>query len=347
MHHMIQRAAQAKLQEVASWMRIAIVSGPRQAGKTTLLRQYQSDHGGTFITLDDQQILEQVLNDPVTFAQSGARPLLIDEVQRGGDHLVRAIKLAVDENQERNQFVLAGSTQFLAIPTLSESLAGRVGFINLWGLSVAERCGYTGNFCDLAFNDPAAFVDSNSHWQRKDYIKAVIQGGYPELLPMPATANARHTWFTGYLTTIVERDISSFAEIERISALQAILKLVAARAGSLVVQSDLARSLQFNRETVRNYLGYLELVFLLATIPSWSNNLSSRIARTPKTYVTDSGLAAHLLGVEAQALATPGHSALGGLLETFVLSEIMKLQSVADTPFEIHHYRERDDREID
>ncbi|MGH7883901.1 MAG: ATP-binding protein, partial [Candidatus Dormibacteraceae bacterium] len=241
----------------------------------------------------------------------------------------------------------AGSTQFLAIPTLSESLAGRVGFINLWGLSVAERCGYTGNFCDLAFNDPAAFVDSNSHWQRKDYIKAVIQGGYPELLPMPATANARHTWFTGYLTTIVERDISSFAEIERISALQAILKLVAARAGSLVVQSDLARSLQLNRETVRNYLGYLELVFLLATIPSWSNNLSSRIARTPKTYVTDSGLAAHLLGVEAQALATPGHSALGGLLETFVLSEIMKLQSVADTPFEIHHYRERDDREID
>jgi len=146
---------------------------------------------------------------------------------------------------------------------------------------------------------------------------------------------------------VVNRDISEFAEIGKARAIPRLLGLVAARSGSPLVLSDLARSADLDRTTARNYLTYLDTVFLTVEVPPWSTNLTSRLSKTPKTFVTDSGLAAHLLGVSAPDLLRVGHPALGGLVETFVLTELMKLKAVSQTAVTIWQFRERDGREVD
>lgn len=347
MFELLPRSAEPLLREIVSSMRGVVVGGPRQSGKTTLVRQFQSRYGGTFVTLDDEQVLAAVRRDPVTFVNTGSRPLIIDEVQHGGDPLIRAIKLAVDAHREPGQFVLSGSAQFLTIPTLSESLAGRIGLLDLWTLSTAERVGGSTDFCDAAFTRPETLIGAASGWTRESYVDAIVAGGYPELLGFAPGSRARSTWYTGYLTTVIERDIGGFADVGQVAMVRKVLALVAARLGGLLVHTDFAKELQLNRATVHNYLRYLEMVYLVAQVPAWSANLSAKVAKTPRVYVTDSGLAANLINVNTDALLEPGHAALGGLLETFVLAELMKLRTVSETPFEIHHYRDRDGREVD
>jgi uncharacterized protein len=130
-------------------------------------------------------------------------------------------------------------------------------------------------------------------------------------------------------------------------AIPKVLGLVAARSGSPMVHADIARALAASPDTIRNYLAYLEIVFLTATVPAWSGNLTSKITKTPKVFATDSGLAAHLLRVTADSLRGPGHPALGGLLETFVFSELVKLQAASETGFNIYHLRDRSGAEVD
>src|SRR3984957_8411838 len=156
MADLVPRIAQGLLDELTSALRIVIVNGPRQSGKTTMLRQYQRAHGGSYRTLDNRQDQEAALADPVAFAVDGESPRLIDEGHLGGDCLVRAIKIAVDEDPRPGRFILSGSSRFLTIPTLSESLAGRAGFVDLWPLSMAEATGGAADFLDRVFHDPAS-----------------------------------------------------------------------------------------------------------------------------------------------------------------------------------------------
>jgi uncharacterized protein len=346
MTELVTRMAQGLLDDLASALRIVIVNGPRQSGKTTMLKQFQRTHGGSYRTLDNRQDATAAQDDPVTFALEGDRPRLIDEVHRGGDWLIRAIKIAVDEDPRPGQFVLSGSSRFLTVPTLSESLAGRAVFIDLWPLSVSERTGGPTGFLDIAFQDPAAVAAADSTWSREAYIEVITDGGFPEVLSLSRHV-ARRAWYDSYVTTVVNRDISDFAEIDKAHAIPRVLSLIAARSGSPLVLSDIARSADLNRATTRNYLSYLDTVFLTTEIGAWSTNLTSRLAKTPKAYVTDSGLAAHLLGTSKTDLMRTGHPALGNLAETFVLTELMKLKTVTDTSVSIWQLREQDGKEVD
>lgn len=346
MTELVPRLAQGLLDELVSALRVVIVNGPRQSGKTTLLKKYQHTHGGTYRTLDDRQAQQAAVADPAAFAAEGSPPRLIDEVHRGGDWLVRAIKIAVDEDPRPGQFILSGSSRFLTVPTLSESLAGRAAFVDLWPLSMTERSGGPGDFVSRLFRDPASLRDRESTWTREDYARAICAGGYPEALGLTSGV-ARRAWFDGYLTTIINRDISDFAEIGKIRGIPQLLGLVAARSGTPLVISDLARSAELDRKTVQTYLTYLDTVFLTAEVPCWSTNLTSRLSKTPKAFLTDSGLAAHLLGVTESDLRQVGHPALGALAETFVFTELLKLRSISEVPFTIYQFRERDGREID
>jgi len=339
-------AAEKRLDDLATWLRVVIVNGPRQSGKTTLLTQYRERHKGTYVTLDDTFQLEQARLDPMTFVEQGEPPLMIDEVQRGGDALVRAVKMVVDQRQQRGQFILSGSAKFLTIPTLSESLAGRAGFQELWPLSMSELTGGPAGFIDQIFTEPSRAVSGASPWRRDDYLDAITRGGYPEAVTIPV-APARRAWYDGYLDTVITRDIGDFASVQNGGALRRALALLAARSGSVLVGADLARSLQISAETTRNYLAYLEMVFLTLTIPAWSTNLTSKIAKSPKVFVTDSGLASHLLRASPASLKPVGHPALGGLLETFVLSELNKLRAISETDVLIHHLRDRQGAEVD
>ena len=347
MADLVPRMAQGLLDELATSLRVVIVNGPRQSGKTTMLRQYQAAHGGSYRTLDNRQDQEAAIADPVAFADYGQRPRLIDEVHRGGDWLIRAIKMAVDSDPSPGQFILSGSSRFLTVPTLSESLAGRAAFVDLWPLSVAERTGGPPDFISRLFAATGQRLDDReSRWTRDDYIRVICEGGFPEVIPF-TSAVARRAWYDGYLTTVINRDISEFADIGRASAIPRLLGLVAARSGSPLVVADLARSTDLDRATTRNYLTYLENVYLTVELAPWSTNLTKRLSKTPKAFVTDSGLAAHLLGVSAPDLERVGHPALGGLLETFVLTELLKLAAVSPVPVSVWQLREGEDREID
>ncbi|MGH3320494.1 MAG: ATP-binding protein [Streptosporangiaceae bacterium] len=345
MTELVPRLAAHRLHELMGALRVVVVNGPRQAGKTTLLRSCHRDLGGEFRTLDDPDTVATAREDPMSFVQAAERPLVIDEVQRGGDPLVRAVKIAVDEDTSRGQFVLSGSTNFLTVPTLSESLAGRAGFVELWPFCVAERAGDDGGFCDQLFDDPRSLL-RRSPWTRDEYIDLVCLGGYPEVLEIDSEVG-RRGWFDGYLATVVARDVAGFAQVHRTQAVPDILALAAARSGSPFVAADVARALEMSAVTVRNYVAYLETVYLLTTVPAWSTNLASKVTKAAKLYLTDSGLACHLLGADRDALRRPGHPALGPLVETFVLAELRKLLGWTDTALTVRHFRDRDGREVD
>src|SRR5262249_9078475 len=158
---------------------------------------------------------------------------------------------------------------------------------------------------------------------------AVCAGGYPEAVRLGRARN-RSIWYRGYLDTVISRDLQQFVDIQRRHVLPQLLELVASRSGTPLVAADLADSLAVSAATVRNYLSYLDPVLLVGQVRAWSSsNFSHRVTRSPKAFVTDSGLAAHLLGVDQQALLRPGHPAMGGLFETFVHAELLKLASFA------------------
>jgi predicted AAA+ superfamily ATPase len=196
------------------------------------------------------------------------------------------------------------------VPTLSESLAGRAAFVDLWPLSMAEVTGGPADFLSRVFSEPAALRGAESAWTRDEYIRAICLGGYPEARGLRSQI-ARSAWYDGYLTTVINRDISDFAEIGKVRAIPRLLGLVAARAGSPLVVADLARSADLDRATVRNYLTYLDTVFLTTEVLPWSTNLNSRLSKTPEVFLADSGLAAHLVGASEADLRRVGHRRSG------------------------------------
>jgi len=343
---LIPRAASDRLRELAEALRIVIINGPRQAGKTTLLELFHADRGGTLRSLDDADMRRAASADPVAFTQQRPRPLIIDEVQRGGDALVLAIKRASDTDRSRGQFILSGSSRFLTIPTLSESLAGRAVFVDLWPLSAAERFGAPSDFIDQFFTQPDGLLGQESAWTRREYLELLCSGSYPEVASQRSDL-ARRAWFDAYVDAVAVKDVREFAHVAQITALPQLLELIAARSGSTMVLRDLGEALGVTHTTARTYLSYLETVFIVEELTSWSGNMSARVTKMPKAYLTDSGMAAHLLQVSPDDLMQVGHPALGGLLETFVFTELIKLRALTTRGFRLYHYRDRDQREID
>ena len=222
MVEVVPRTAERQLADYSADFRVVVVNGPRQAGKTTLLRLHQRRSGGEFRSLDDPEMLRAATADPIAFARDAPRPLHIDEVQRAGDPLVRAVKMAVDEDWAPGQFILSGSTRFLTVPTLSESLAGRAGLIELWPLSMAERTRSPANFIDQVFSNHDSLRGAVSSWSRSQYLRAICEGGYPEVLRM-RTSGTRRGWFDSYLDTVIQRDMLEFAQIQQAHAVPKLL----------------------------------------------------------------------------------------------------------------------------
>jgi uncharacterized protein len=344
---LVARFALRRLDMLAGAFRVVIVNGPRQSGKTTLLGLFRDAHGGSLRSLDHEQTFAAAVADPPEFARYGAKPVIIDEVQRAGDPLVLAIKYIVDQNNDPGQFVLAGSSRFLTVPTLSESLAGRAAFVELWPFAAAERAGVTVDLATMLIDEPRQMLGADSStWTRADYLDLITSGGFPEAVRMPV-GPVRRAWFEGYLQTVIQRDVRQFADIQHASLVPRLLSMLAARAGSPAVITDLARGVELNQVTTRNYLSYLDIVFLTMAVPAWSTNLTTKAAKASKTYLTDTGLAAHLMDVEKEALEQPGHPAVGPLVETLVCTELAKLLAHQDRGVALRYFRDRDGREVD
>ncbi len=344
---LLLRHVSGVLEECIHDFRVTIVNGPRQAGKTTVLQQLHTRLGGAFVTLDDAAERAAVRADPSGYLAAMPRPLFVDEVQRGGNDLVLAIKAAVDHEQRRGAFVLSGSTRFLTVPNLSESLAGRAALVELWPFSVAERIGVPSTFVDQVFTEPGALLTvAPVAVSRHEYLRLCCTGGFPEVTGL-ASARSRSRWFSSYLTTVTQREVLDLARIRHAELLPRMFRLLAALTAQELNVTALARDLGIDDNTVRAYLPLLETVFLLHQLPAWSRNLTARVKRRPKLHLTDTGLAAWLMEQGPDALAKPGNPAAGSLMETFVVNELVKLLSAADVEVGLFHFQDRDGREID
>lgn len=334
------------LQEIAAF-RVVIINGPRQSGKSTLLRQIHARLGGTVRDLDGEELLQAARTDPTAFVTVGDRHLFIDEVQLAGDALVRAIKRRVDDPSNATTFVLAGSSNFLTVPVLAESLAGRAIITEVWPFSQGERAGRTERFLDVLTTRPDGLVDlDGAPLTREDYFRRIVDGGFPEPLGL-APGRLRTAWFRSYVQTITQRDIRDFTRVRQIDELPRMLRYLAGCTATELVKARLAESIGMDRNTVRNYLPLLETVFLSRELPAWSRNPLGKVTRHTKVFVCDTGLVASLHGVTADALAQPIAPMRGQLVETFVHNELVKQRTWSDSEVNLYHWRDRGGAEVD
>ena len=332
--------------------RVVVLHGARQSGKTTLARSLAAERGGTYHTLDDPGVLEVALDDPHTFVRGYKHPLVIDEIQIAGQSLVAAIKMAVDEDNTPGRFLLTGSTNFLTVPTISESLAGRAALLRLWPLSRSELAG--GNQATDTGKPPGVIADwfegeaprlDHTAADRDDYLEMICAGGYPEALRLGPQARA--AWFDDYVETVTRRDIMMLGDVRRAALLPRLLSLAAANTAGEVNISDWAQRLGADRATVESYLEWLRTVFLIHELPSWTRNRAARVVRRPKLHIADSGLAAAMTGVDVAALRPPTATLTGPLMETFTVGEIARQLAAARARVTMHHYRANAGREVD
>jgi uncharacterized protein len=336
------------LQEAAEGFRVVVVNGPRQAGKSTLLGLFADKIDGELLSLDDRTTLRTARTDPSGLIADRERPLLLDEIQRGGDPLVLAVKAEVDQHPRRvGWFVMSGSSRFLTVPKLSESLAGRVRIIDLWPLSQGELERRVDNLVDLLF-DPTADIQNLDlpAITRAAFFERVILGGFPPVHQL-RTARLRSAWFDDYVTTLVERDLEEIRRIRQVGEMLELVRLVAAWTAQELNVATLARNAGLAEETAREYLRLLEVIYVHRLVPSWSASQIPRTKRRPKLHVVDSGLACNALGLGVDALARPGAEAAGPLMETFVAGELSKQLGWCDTRADLRHLRDRDGREVD
>jgi predicted AAA+ superfamily ATPase len=325
--------------------RVVVVTGPRQSGKTTLVRSLVAS-GGTFRRLDDAVTLQAAQADPIGFASYGAVPRAIDEIQLGGDALIRAIKTVVDDDPAKGQFLLDGSADFLTVPGLSESLAGRAVFYELLPFSQGEIEGVRDDFVRRAFAEPDSMRGlPTSQVTRADYLDRIVRGGFPEASVL--SAEDRGDWFDGLILTVTQRDITALTNARRSNEVPSLLRLLAARTASELVVSQVHADSGLGRDTTADYIGFLEMTYMIHKVPAWSTNFTTRARRTPKTYVLDSGLAAHLLGADVDGLSVPEDQRRGPLTETFVIGEVKKQLAWSGTRAKMFHFRDQHGAEVD
>ena len=319
---------------------VVMVNGPRQSGKTTLVREFVAADRA-YVTLDDETTLESARSDPTGLIRELDRAV-IDEVQRVPE-LLRAIKRSVDEDRRPGRFLLTGSANILTLPQVSESLAGRMEIVSLLPLSRAEIHGGKPTFLKNAF--AGALVKPPETMIAGELLRTVLTGGYPEMLKR-TDALRRQTWARDYIKAIVQRDVRDVADVEKLDQLPRLLRALAHHSGQLTNFTQIGGQLGLDDKTTRKYVTVLEQLFLVHRLEPWFRNQLKRLVKTPKLHFLDSGLLAAMLGTTVERVAKD-RSVLGPILETFVFSEIMKQTAWLDEACLLHHFRDKDQNEID
>lgn len=323
---------------------VVTVTGPRQSGKSTLVRALIEDGlDAEYVTLDDALTLGAALEDPTSFVRRGGRTLVIDEVQRAPE-LFLAIKAAVDEDRRPGSFLLTGSANVLTAPRISETLVGRTELIDLWPFSQGELEGKRERFVDLLFSGGTGKLTAAGE-SRERIVERALAGGYPEAVAREDAAR-REDWFRSYVSTMLQREIRDLANVAGLVEFPRLLRLLAARSTGLLNMTGLGSDLGAPQTTIRRYVALLEAVFLVHRLPAWVREMGRRMIRSPKLYMVDSGLAAHLMDADPDRL-NRRPELLGRLLEGFVVMELVKQASWSESRPSLFHYRTGRGEEVD
>lgn len=334
---MYKREASEVVKKNSETFRVLLVTGPRQTGKTTLLKSLMPSNMN-YVTLDDNSLRKQAQEDPALFLEEHPAPLFIDEVQYAPD-LFSYIKIKVDNSNLKGQYWLTGSQQFQLMKNASESLAGRVGIINLNSFTYSE---IVKNDNKKLF-DPSNFKKTDN-LNVNDVFEIIFKGGMPEVYNNPDID--RETYFKSYINTYIEKDIKELLKVSKLSAFKKFMVSVASRVGEQLNYTDIALDAGVSVPTVTSWLSILVASGIVYLLDPYMSSELKRLTHIPKIYFMDCGLAAYLAGWESsrdlQLSSVSGH-----YLENFIISEIVKSYNAKGKSPNISYYRDKEQNEID
>jgi predicted AAA+ superfamily ATPase len=347
----IPRHIKKRLLEALKVSPIVFLNGARQTGKSTLVNDIAVEIGrkgktASYVTFDRPTTMAAATSAPEAFLEGYPKPLIIDEVQMVPE-LFRALKVLVDEDRLTNKkilygnYLLTGSANILSLPKLSDPLVGRMNILTLYPFTTAEASQGLGN--GLARLMQLDFTGMTNRGIK--LLEAIQLASFPEIFRKEESIRAY--WMDGYLTTMLQRDVKQIAELEKISVLPQLLRILATRAGGLLNDSDLAREIGLTSVTTKTYRHILKMMFLTVDINPWHRNIGKRLVKAPKGYLIDTPLLCHMLDLNLTDIAINKPALFGHILENYVATEIIKQLNNGAIKAELYHFRTSDGKEVD
>lgn len=337
---MLQRWQEKGIKEALNSRRVVILSGARQCGKTTTSKTIV-DRDCIFRTLDDTTLLLAAQSDPKNFIKHSKKIMVIDEVQRVPE-LITAIKKVVDEDTRYGQYLLTGSVNLQTLPTVKESLAGRVKKIRLRPLTQGEIVKNKPNFLNRLSH--REFVD-NYDYDKESLLELMFKGGYPEPLFMESLKE-RTSWYKDYLDTIIEYDLKDIANIKRQDSLKDLMAIIASFSSKFIDKSKITSSMGVANQTLDSYLGVLENTYLVDKLAPYLKTDYERVNKQAKYFVSDTGLMCSVLNWKIDDLILDADRT-GKLFETYIYNQLIAQVDLENLDYSLYHYRDREKREID
>lgn len=347
----IKRVIEKTIKKMVNEFPVIVISGARQVGKSTMLQMIKEDNMN-YVTLDDLDARNLALSDPKYFLEQYSYPLLIDEIQYA-PNLLPYIKMIVDDEkfkalknntEVKSLFWLTGSQQFKVMKDVSESLAGRVGVLNLYSLSNSEIKGYGG----LLFTPKLDELKKNEnivHCDSKEIFERIYNGGMPSIA---TGAIERSNYFSSYINTYIERDVKQLLNVGKTIEFYNFMQYIAVRTAQELNYSTIAKEIGVDSKTIKNWISILESSGIIYLLQPFSSNLSNRIIKAPKLYFMDTGLCSYLAKYPNPETLEIG-ALSGAIFETFVVSEIIKniTSHGLDPKMNLYYYRDKDQKEVD
>ncbi|MDD6226803.1 MAG: ATP-binding protein, partial [Bacilli bacterium] len=347
----IKRVIEKTIKKMVNEFPVIVISGARQVGKSTMLQMIKEDNMN-YVTLDDLDARNLALSDPKYFLEQYSYPLLIDEIQYA-PNLLPYIKMIVDDEkfkalknntEVKSLFWLTGSQQFKVMKDVSESLAGRVGVLNLYSLSNSEIKGYGG----LLFTPKLDELKKNEnivHCDSKEIFERIYNGGMPSIA---TGAIERNNYFSSYINTYIERDVKQILNVGKTIEFYNFMQYIAVRTAQELNYSTIAKEIGVDSKTIKNWISILESSGIIYLLQPFSSNLSNRIIKSPKLYFMDTGLCSYLAKYPNPETLEIG-ALSGAIFETFVVSEIIKntANHGLDPKMNLYYYRDKDQKEVD